>query len=160
MHKLSLDLTSGRAQWDEIKPLGELPKLSGAASAVQMGDYLITVGGSNSHDFSNDVFAYSVTANIWQKFQNEGNVPQARAALSAFVVKDRVFVFGGSNGQHRFNDLYVVDLDFVCGVAKWAQYPLGDMPDGHRYSAVVDRDGNVLCTADGTAPPALATSSS
>lgn len=146
MYKLSLDFSSGHAEWDEIKPLGEIPKLSGAASAVQMGDYLITVGGSNAQDFSSDVFAYSVTANIWQKFQNVGNVPLARAALSAFVARDRVFVFGGSNGQQRFNDLYVVDLDFVSGIATWARYPLtGDMPDGRSlHSAVVDRDGNVF----------------
>jgi hypothetical protein len=141
-----VDVASKQAVWEEIKPHGEMPKLSGAAASTQLGDQLITIGGSDAQAFSNDVFAYSTSENLWRKFTSVGHVPSARAALSAFSMYGRLFAFGGSNGQLRFNDLYVIDLDVASGIATWARFPLaGDVPDGRSlHAAAIDRDNNVF----------------
>lgn len=148
LHTLDLDASTATGRWEQIKLAGEVPKLSGASSGVVWKNRLVVFGGSNSREFSNDVFVFVPETATWARVEATGCVPPGRAAHTACVVNDRVFLFGGSNGNMRLNDLHVLDLtENGDGVwtATWARFPLiGDVPEGRSLqSMVVDRDGNM-----------------
>jgi len=80
--------------------------------------------GGQSHEFvhdrshnwymgrgwNNELVAYDIRSNRWERPETKGSKPSPRAALAGFQSQSRVYVFGGRLLEERMNDLYILDL--------------------------------------------------
>ncbi|XP_046648051.1 kelch domain-containing protein 2-like isoform X2 [Daphnia pulicaria] len=60
--------------------------------------------------WNNQLIAYNIDGNKWERPETNGQTPSPRAALAGFQCRSRVYVFGGRLQGARLNDLYVLDL--------------------------------------------------
>ena len=80
--------------------------------------------GAQSHEFvhdrshnwymgrgwNNELVAYNIKSNRWERPETKGEKPSPRAALAGFRSHSQVYVFGGRLLEERMNDLYTLDL--------------------------------------------------
>ncbi|MBN1660560.1 MAG: hypothetical protein JXA93_19340, partial [Anaerolineae bacterium] len=104
---------------------------------------LILFGGSNGHQFFNDVWALDVTtfgSESWTKLNPSGPWPPPRAWHTAVYdhYNQRMIVYGGHSYHYNFDDAWILDL--TPGAESWSQLQPGGEAIGARrfHSAVYD----------------------
>ena len=92
--------------------------------------------GGQSHEFvhdrshnwymgrgwNNELVAYDIRSNRWERPETKGSKPSPRAALAGFQSQSRVYVFGGRLLEERMNDLYILDLKTMTWSDKYSIY--------------------------------------
>lgn len=63
----------------------------------------------------NDLYAFDLSTNSWEKIEYANNAPEPRGGHSIFAVtvqgKKYIYVYGGWNSENQFNNTVRFDLD-------------------------------------------------
>lgn len=93
------------ARWSEQAPL---PRPLGGATAATVGDRIYVIGGTDSKDLLNTVYAFSPAANSWTAL---APILTGRAFAGSAVVNGHVYVIGGEgNGLFGRKALSSVEI--------------------------------------------------
>ncbi|KAJ9658804.1 Negative regulator of mitotic exit [Coniosporium apollinis] len=66
-------------------------------SMITWNDKLYLFGGTDGHEWFNDVWTYDPRTNEWEKLACIGFIPSPREGHSAALVNDTMYIFGGRN---------------------------------------------------------------
>ena len=146
--KSTLDTKGLPTAWSEQAAL--LDAVSGA-SAVQVGDYLWVVGGSNASGPSGGVQRGSIGTGVapvapgtyvnpadpphpikvlqWA-LNNGANLPSARAEAAIFAANGTIYVAGGTDGQAARSEIYWAIPTGTGDITIWEHLDQSDLPGG------------------------------
>lgn len=97
------------SQWELLIPdsadpsYGPVPPARTNHTIVNWGDKLFLFGGTNSHQWFNDVWTYDPRTNRWTQLDCIGYIPVPREGHAAALVGDVMYIFGGRTEEG--NDL-------------------------------------------------------
>jgi hypothetical protein len=153
--KSTLDAKGIPTAWSEQAPL--LDAVSGAA-AVQVGDFLWVIGGTNASGPSGGVQRGTVGTGVapvapgtyvnpaapanplkvlqWA-LNNSANLPGARAESAVFAANGSIYVAGGTDGQGARSEIYWAVPTGKGEIPAWQHLSQSDLPGGLTGAAAI-----------------------
>ena len=102
-----------QAGWTELTPSGEVPAARlGHTMVFDPARRRLVVFGGQAGGFFNDVWAYGLGANAWQRLDGAGPRPNTRYGHGAVFdpPRDRMVISHGFTDQGRFDDTWAFDF--------------------------------------------------
>lgn len=104
-------------KFEEIKPVGNVCPLPRYGQSIALvGSYLYTVGGTNGHRYSMDVYRLSMETCMWEQLydgSDEASIPRPRYRHEIIHYKNRLYVLGGGTSNASFTLEVSVATGFV-----------------------------------------------
>eukprot|EP01121_Diplochlamys_sp_Union-15-3_P019148 TRINITY_DN7140_c0_g1_i1.p1 TRINITY_DN7140_c0_g1~~TRINITY_DN7140_c0_g1_i1.p1 ORF type:complete len:340 (+),score=62.28 TRINITY_DN7140_c0_g1_i1:42-1061(+) len=130
--------TQKKLQWKLLNSTGPKPREGHIVVAVN--NTIFIFGGSQESESTepiqiNDLWAYTIEGNHWNKILTTGSVPSPRTGSTASVVGKNIYLFGGLVIEKGWvNELYVLDTESMV----WTKPDIeGNGPSGRDKSSSV-----------------------
>jgi len=84
------------------------------SAAVLYNNKIYLFGGHGGVNYQriafNDLYAFDLETEQWEKIQPNNNSPEGRGGHSVFASDDKIFVYGGWNSEMQFNNIMIFNL--------------------------------------------------
>lgn len=101
-----LPTTKNSVKFEEIKPVGNVcPVPRYGQSIALVGNYLYTVGGTDGHRYSMDVYRLNMETCMWEQLydgSDEMSKPEPRYRHEIVYYNDRLYILGGGTSNRTF----------------------------------------------------------
>ena len=91
--------------YDQVSP----PKRKYHCSVMINEELFIFGGVSDTNEYLNDMWRFSLSNNNWVSDQSTGNIPSSRALFGCSSSSTLIIIFGGKDSTTIFNDFYYYD---------------------------------------------------
>ena len=105
------------SEWVKNVSLGQVFTPRTGHECILADGMIYLFGGTDDEERLNDIFAYNIRANSWDKITQASTtknpVPEARSGARGVAYMDGLYFFGGYQRKQGtyFNDLFYFDLD-------------------------------------------------
>jgi len=99
---------------NQDSPVGAPPPRANTGATI-VDNKVIIFGGHGGVNYArvafNDMYAFDLEEQTWEKIEYANNAPDARGGHTLFSIGRKVYVYGGWNSETQFNNVIVFNLD-------------------------------------------------